>query len=302
MLKDDELKGSGNSYDFGARIYDPRLGRWLACDQLFGKYPMLSPYQFVDNNPILLIDPDGRIITIPVEGGDPIVYTPNMKSEGYTGNTKKAIEALNTLYANSSDVFKPKLDKLTASDVKYNLDINDNHKLQDGSDMDGGETVYNFEKNQVEIKIDPSAYPDEFYAMLGDELTTAEQFEEGEIGYYETTEGVGVSGYDMNDEYETKVGAVEATKAAHKGGIANAKTDKFSERLYNISKDGSLEEKDKNKAIKKEFKNSQWYNDLSDKKIPGSEIEGFGGMKQQKSSGVINKGVYRENGKTEKIE
>jgi glutamyl-tRNA(Gln) amidotransferase subunit D len=26
MEKDDELKGSGNSYDFGARIYDPRVG------------------------------------------------------------------------------------------------------------------------------------------------------------------------------------------------------------------------------------------------------------------------------------
>lgn len=44
--KDDELKGEGNSYDFGARIYDSRIGRWFALDKSFKKYPDLSPYIF----------------------------------------------------------------------------------------------------------------------------------------------------------------------------------------------------------------------------------------------------------------
>lgn len=60
--KDDEVKGSGNSLDFGARIYDPRLGRWLALDPLQAKYPSLSPYNFVANSPLIFIDPDGREI------------------------------------------------------------------------------------------------------------------------------------------------------------------------------------------------------------------------------------------------
>lgn len=58
--KDDEIKGSGNSYDFGARIYDPRLGRWLACDPLARKYPDQSPYDFAMNTPISAYDPDGK--------------------------------------------------------------------------------------------------------------------------------------------------------------------------------------------------------------------------------------------------
>lgn len=61
MEKDDEVKGVGNSLDFGARIYDSRLGRWLSVDPLSYKFPFASPYTFVDNNPIYYIDPDGRV-------------------------------------------------------------------------------------------------------------------------------------------------------------------------------------------------------------------------------------------------
>jgi RHS repeat-associated protein len=58
-MEKDNSTGEGN-LDFGARIYDSRLGRWLAVDPLAYKYPELTPYCFVANNPILYIDPDGR--------------------------------------------------------------------------------------------------------------------------------------------------------------------------------------------------------------------------------------------------
>ena len=64
MEKDNELKGTGNSYDFGARIYDSRLGRWLSVDPLMRKYPGLTPYNFVGNSPIIYIDPNGREIIL----------------------------------------------------------------------------------------------------------------------------------------------------------------------------------------------------------------------------------------------
>ncbi|AEA43376.1 RHS repeat-associated core domain-containing protein [Fluviicola taffensis] len=60
MEKDDELKGSGNSYDFGARMYDSRLGRWLTIDPLAGKQPSQSPYKAFLNNPNLFVDPNGE--------------------------------------------------------------------------------------------------------------------------------------------------------------------------------------------------------------------------------------------------
>lgn len=59
MEKDDEMKGEGNSYDFGARIYDPRVGRWWSIDPKVKKYPDISPFNFALDNPIFFLDPDG---------------------------------------------------------------------------------------------------------------------------------------------------------------------------------------------------------------------------------------------------
>ena len=60
MEKDDELKGIGNSYDFGARMLDPRVGRWFAKDPMERKFPEWSPYLYSANNPIYFIDPNGE--------------------------------------------------------------------------------------------------------------------------------------------------------------------------------------------------------------------------------------------------
>ena len=60
--RQDELSGEGNSYDFGARMYNSRLGKWLSIDPLFAKYPALSTYCSFGNNPIMYVDPDGRAI------------------------------------------------------------------------------------------------------------------------------------------------------------------------------------------------------------------------------------------------
>jgi RHS repeat-associated protein len=60
MYKDNEVQGDGNSYDYGARVYDSRSGRWLSLDPHQIKYPGFSPYNYVSNSPICLVDPDGR--------------------------------------------------------------------------------------------------------------------------------------------------------------------------------------------------------------------------------------------------
>jgi RHS repeat-associated protein len=57
---DNEVKGNGNQIDYGFRIFNPRVGRFLSVDPLSRSYPQLSTFQFSSNSPIASIDLDGN--------------------------------------------------------------------------------------------------------------------------------------------------------------------------------------------------------------------------------------------------
>src|SRR5690554_694731 len=65
---DNEWQGQGNSYDYGFRIYNPRIGKFLSMDPLFRSYPFYSPYQFAGNMPIAAVDLDGLEIYFAANG------------------------------------------------------------------------------------------------------------------------------------------------------------------------------------------------------------------------------------------
>ena len=117
---DNEVKGDGNALDFGARVLDPRLGRWLSKDPLAEKYPNASPYNFALNNPIAAIDPDGRLVIF-VNGFRPTLLpaigremkrndkvTKNDKNSYWSGvdeQFKDAIGDHNSVYADGDAPF-----------------------------------------------------------------------------------------------------------------------------------------------------------------------------------------------------
>ena len=75
-------KDESNFYYFGARYYDPSIGRFITTDPLAFKYPSLSPYNYCGNNPIIRTDPDGmrwdwdeeKQQWVETKDGDPMAY------------------------------------------------------------------------------------------------------------------------------------------------------------------------------------------------------------------------------------
>ena len=51
-------------YDYGARMYDQILGCWTSVDPMAEKYYHISPYVFCADNPVNIIDPDGKVLQI----------------------------------------------------------------------------------------------------------------------------------------------------------------------------------------------------------------------------------------------
>lgn len=45
-------------------MYDPQLGKWHNIDPLSELYMTISPYNYVANNPVIFVDPDGQKINL----------------------------------------------------------------------------------------------------------------------------------------------------------------------------------------------------------------------------------------------
>ena len=113
--KDDEISGIGNTYDLGARMYNPRLGRMFSPDPREKEYPWQSTYAYYRNSPIWKLDYKG-------EGGDKIIEKPEIDNEPIDKNVgildvlKMAAETLSRAGSKMAKKAIPLLNALEVAD------------------------------------------------------------------------------------------------------------------------------------------------------------------------------------------
>ena len=193
--KDDEVTGvTGSHLDFGARIYDSRIGRWLAVDPKFYKYPSLSSYCSFENSPLAIVDP----------GGDTTVYFSQKGEYLYT-----SVDGLPTAITIVSDknlkIFKATAFLAYTKKLQHNdninkafrrtgitIDVNSLRKFYNNSTIVG--------KNNLDENGDP--YPKGYFNEASDNLYLNNgviKIGSGKNSIIGTLDEVGKGGYPDNE-------------------------------------------------------------------------------------------------------
>ncbi|WP_295795219.1 SpvB/TcaC N-terminal domain-containing protein [Mucilaginibacter sp.] len=77
-----ELDAETGLYYYGARYYNPQQSQWISADPMVDKYPGLSPYNYTLDNPVRLIDPNGKEDREAEKSVEHVNFTVNILDDG----------------------------------------------------------------------------------------------------------------------------------------------------------------------------------------------------------------------------
>lgn len=196
-----EVKGENISLDFGARVYDTRLGRFASVDPKLKEYPFYSPYLYFGNNPIAYIDFNGEGGTS--KDGNPL-STPDTRT---TFSSTQSLDKTGSDYSPWEDL----IDFYPAAEIIYDADNRIDDFYVQNIDYAKSDML-NLDYYSVTIDklptgfTDPEAFLEHIRKNLGSFITSDRGLYSAEFEAYDYSEGKRYS------ESETALGSVMTFK------------------------------------------------------------------------------------------
>jgi len=234
---DKEVKGEGNQQDYGMRIYDTRLGRFLSVDPLTRNYPMLTPYQFSSNRPIDGIDMDGleyitfNVTVIKNSEGNTVVTVEVAKDfRGMTGDQMAAVHGRGKAFASKfyekySESFGPE-----GRGFKFNYFDADGNQI--------GEPVWQMKQSKL-LSIKNSGY----YSGAGSITHAGPGLEENATQYMNNQYNFGYKPMNYSDKISLEHDVMQEIEIVQpQGWLEDTRTLKSDRILLQAAKDGLKED------------------------------------------------------------